>query len=146
MNIKQFLQKNGDDYFNRFPIEERKYKRELADHLLEFEDKYKGKEVICTEYQLGRGTNGFSLNMKELRRKKAMIECAFYVKTNWDSKSNGRLFILDEAATEKNLLDKEKFKEKQIEAHNMAAEVGEEVANAIKALGKNAKQKVKTNN
>lgn len=139
MNLKQHIKQIGG--FDKLP----EHKKELAKELLDFEDKYFGKSVICTEYQLGRNAQGFSTKMKELRRNNTLTECAFYVQVNFDSISNGRLFIIDEGKTALNLKKQAEFKESQIEKQQLEAEVGDEVANAIKAIGKTAKIKVDKN-
>lgn len=136
MNLKQHIAKNGG--FEKL----KPYQKEVAPELLAFEEKYRGKSVIATEYQLGRGSNGFSVKMKELRRNNCLVECEFFVKINLDSITNGRLFVLDEEATEKRLKDSEDFKAKVQETQELESAVGEEVAEAIKAIGKSAKVKV----
>ena len=144
MNIKQHIAKLKKQGLYEAEIV-RKGKEELVNSLLEFEEKYQGKSVVCTEYQLGRDELGFSTEMKKLRRGNAITECAFFVQVNWDSVSNGRLFVIDEAKTEKHINDLKKHKDLQLEKQNLENEVGEDVANAIKAIGKTAKLKTSKN-
>jgi hypothetical protein len=139
MNLKQHIKKLGG--FDKLP----ENKKELAEKLLAFEEKYNGKSVICTEYQLGRDENGFSIEMKKLRRNNTLTECSFFVQINFDTVTNGRLFVIDEEKTAKHITALQKHKEKQIEKQELEAEVGEEVANAIKTIGKSAKIKVEKN-
>ena len=134
MNLNQHIRKIGG-------IEKlHESKRELAKELLATEEKYAGKSVICDEYQLGSNAKGFTLNMKEIRRKNTLTEIEFVVTTNFDSISNGRLFVINEEATERNLKAQEKFKNQQQEQQEVEVQVSENVANALKELGNVAKK------
>ncbi len=134
MNIKQHIKRIGG--FDKLP----ESKQALAKELIALEEKYAGKSVICTEYQLGRGELGFEIEMKKLRRKNCLVECDFVIKTNFDSISNGRLFIVDEKATDDNLEKQVEFKKNQAEQQEVEGQVSENVANALKELGNVAKK------
>ncbi len=134
MNLDQHIRKIGG--FSKLPEE----KHGLAKSLLAVEEKYIGKSLVCDEYQLGRDNGFFTLDMKKIRRKNTLTEVEFFVKTNWDSVSNGRLFILNEEATEKNIEEQIAFKKSQTEQQDTEAAVSENVANALKELGQVAKR------
>lgn len=140
MNIEQHIRKIGG--IDKLPKE----KHELAKGLMEIEEKYKKKSLVCDEFQLGRDEQGFSLEMKKMRRRNTVTEVEFFVKTNWDSVSNGRLFIINEELTAKNIEAQAQFKVAQNEQQNTEAQVSENVANALKELGQTAKRGNRKNN
>ncbi len=109
-------------------------------------DKYRGKQVNGTLYQLAKSASGdkmvFDPELKKLLRNNCTVEIAHFVETNWKSFESGRLFVLNVEKTEKQIAEFEQMKIASKEREQLESEVGEEVANTIKAIGQAAKQKV----
>lgn len=136
---RNFKESHSEEQFNKLS----KNKKETVDSLIDFEEQNGGKEVIATLYQLGRTGNGFDPSMKKLLRNNCLVEQSFFVKTNLSCLEGGKVFVIDEKKTAERNKKAEAWREEQNEKALLEQEVGEEVANTIKAIGQVAKGKVK---
>ena len=136
---RNFKESHSEEQFNKLS----KDKKAIVNSLIEFEEQNEGKEIVATLYQLGRTGAGFDPAMKKLLRNNCLVEQSFFVKTNLSALEGGKVFILDEKKTAERNEKAEAWKAENLEKQLLEQEVGEEVANTIKAIGQVAKGKVK---
>jgi hypothetical protein len=136
---RNFKESHSEEQFNKLS----KDKKAIVNSLIEFEEKNEGKEIVATLYQLGRTGAGFDPAMKKLLRNNCLVEQSFFVKTNLSALEGGKVFVLDEKKTAERNAKAEAWREEQNEKAMLEQEVGEEVANTIKAIGQVAKGKIK---
>jgi hypothetical protein len=135
---RNFKESHSEEQFNKLS----KNKKEIVNSLIEFEEKNEGKEIVATLYQLGRTGAGFDPEMKKLLRNNCLVEQSFFVKTNLSALEGGKVFVLDEKKTAERTKKSEAWKEEQNAKRLLEQEVGEEVSNVIRNIGKVAKGKV----
>lgn len=143
-NRKKIYLEQVDKQFPKAAQDEQKQQKiELLNSLENFEKKYSGQHVRATLMQLQKGENPhyFDPEYRKVLRNNCLVECSHFIETNWKYDTAGKLYILDEEATEKNIEGMEAHKTSIAEKAALEAEVGEEVANTIKQIGQVAKAK-----
>ena len=145
---KLYLEQIDREFPKAAQDEQKQQKIALLNQLEEFEKKYEGQHVRADLMQLAKvDSNFFDPSVGKALRKNCLVECSHFIETNWKFATAGKLYILDEEATAKNIAGMEEHKAQIAEKAKMESEVGSEVANTIKAIGQAAKAKVaKTDN
>lgn len=142
---KIYLEQIDKEFPKAAQDEQKQAKLQLLNELEAFEKKYSGHHVRATLMQLGRvDSNFFDKEVGKVLRKNCLVECTHFIETNWKYATAGKLFILDEKETDKNIAGMEEHKNSVAEKAQLEVEVGAEVANTLKAIGQVAKGKVAT--
>jgi len=144
---KKIILEELDEAYRKKAISEEQLelKKKQLDALEAFYDKYRGKHVRATLFQLAKSANGdkmvFDADMKKPIRNNCLITADHFVETNWRCFESGRLLQLDVEATEEQVAKHAEWVKTNQEQAQLEQEVGNEVAQTIKAIGQAAKQK-----
>lgn len=138
-----------DEINDKFPkavhAEQKNMKLTMLEDLEATQNKYQGKMIRATLYQLSRIKKGdiaiFSPEDKKVLRRNCLIEVSEYVRSNWTCLEGGRMYVLDEEATDKNIIEHEEWMKGKQEQEEAEKTVGKNVADAIKGMGAAAKGK-----
>lgn len=98
------------------------------------EKKYRGKTVIANQYQLMKDDKIFSPDHKKLQQEKQPVEVSHLVHVNSNWQQMGKLYIIDEDATEEWFENLEAHKENLKEKDMLEKAAGEALKGALKGV------------